>query len=182
MSLGSGRTRPSSPSTTTARRPALLATAVDVRHLRPEDWPEVSRIFGEGISTGNATFETEVPSWQEWDAAHLAPVRRRGRWTRARVDRARAGLLAQVLRGRRRGERVCGRGRPRQGPGYRASGRARGKLRARRHLDAPDGRLPGERAEPRALAALRLPDGRHAGANRTAARCLERRGSAGTTK
>ena len=53
----------------------MLATAVDVRHLRPEDWPEVSRIFGEGISTGNATFETEVPSWQEWDAAHLGEHR-----------------------------------------------------------------------------------------------------------
>ena len=28
-------------------------------------------IFGEGIATGNATFETEVPSWERWDAAHL---------------------------------------------------------------------------------------------------------------
>jgi phosphinothricin acetyltransferase len=42
-----------------------------VRDLRPEDWPEVARIFEEGIATGNATFETEVPSWQAWDAAHL---------------------------------------------------------------------------------------------------------------
>jgi L-amino acid N-acyltransferase YncA len=49
----------------------LIATAVDVRDLRPGDWPEVSRIFGEGIATGNATFETEVPSWEAWDAAHL---------------------------------------------------------------------------------------------------------------
>jgi L-amino acid N-acyltransferase YncA len=48
----------------------LIATAVEVRDLRPEDWPEVSRIFGEGIATGNATFETEVPSWDEWDATH----------------------------------------------------------------------------------------------------------------
>jgi phosphinothricin acetyltransferase len=44
---------------------------VDVRHLRPRDWPEVARIFGEGIATGNATFETEVPSWDSWDLAHL---------------------------------------------------------------------------------------------------------------
>jgi L-amino acid N-acyltransferase YncA len=28
-----------------------------------------------GIATGNATFETEVPSWEEWDAAHLAEHR-----------------------------------------------------------------------------------------------------------
>jgi phosphinothricin acetyltransferase len=49
----------------------LITTAVEVRDLRPDDWPEVSRIFAEGIATGNATFETKVPSWQDWDAAHL---------------------------------------------------------------------------------------------------------------
>jgi L-amino acid N-acyltransferase YncA len=30
-----------------------------------------SRIYAEAIATGNATFETEVPSWEAWDAAHL---------------------------------------------------------------------------------------------------------------
>jgi len=44
----------------------------EVRDLRPDDWPEVARIFEEGIVTSNATFETEVPSWEEWDSAHLA--------------------------------------------------------------------------------------------------------------
>src|SRR3954462_1611632 len=44
---------------------------VEVRDLRPGDWPEVARIYAEGIETGNATFETEVPSWEAWDAAHL---------------------------------------------------------------------------------------------------------------
>jgi L-amino acid N-acyltransferase YncA len=44
---------------------------VEVRDLRPDDWPEVARIFEEGILTGNATFETEVSSWEAWDAAHL---------------------------------------------------------------------------------------------------------------
>ena len=43
-----------------------------VRDLRPGDWPEVSRIYAEGIATGNATFETEVPSWEAWDRGHLA--------------------------------------------------------------------------------------------------------------
>jgi len=42
-----------------------------LRGLRPDDWPEVARIFEEGIRTGNATFETEVPSWEAWDDAHL---------------------------------------------------------------------------------------------------------------
>jgi phosphinothricin acetyltransferase len=43
----------------------------EVRDLRPGDWPEVARIYEEGIQTGNATFETEVPSWEAWNAAHL---------------------------------------------------------------------------------------------------------------
>jgi L-amino acid N-acyltransferase YncA len=44
---------------------------VIVRYHPPSHWPEGTRIFEEGIETGNATFETEVPTWEEWDAAHL---------------------------------------------------------------------------------------------------------------
>jgi L-amino acid N-acyltransferase YncA len=44
---------------------------LEVRDLRSDDWPEVARIYEEGIETGNATFETEVPSWEAWEAAHL---------------------------------------------------------------------------------------------------------------
>ncbi len=32
------------------------------------DWPEVAAIWAEGIATGNATFETEPPSWAAFDA------------------------------------------------------------------------------------------------------------------
>jgi len=53
----------------------VIATAIAIRDLRPGDWPEVSRIYAEGIATRNATFETEAPSWEEWDAAHLADHR-----------------------------------------------------------------------------------------------------------
>ena len=53
----------------------MLATAVEIRDLRPGDWPEVARIYAEGIATGNATFETEVPSWEAWNGAHLAEQR-----------------------------------------------------------------------------------------------------------
>jgi len=52
-----------------------IATAISVRDLRPGDWPEVARIFREGIATGNATFETAVPSWAAWDTAHVADHR-----------------------------------------------------------------------------------------------------------
>jgi L-amino acid N-acyltransferase YncA len=47
----------------------LLSETI-VRDLRPDDWPQVAAIFEEGIATGNATFETEAPSWEAWDAAH----------------------------------------------------------------------------------------------------------------
>jgi L-amino acid N-acyltransferase YncA len=48
---------------------------MEVRDLRPSDWPEVARIYREGIETGNATFETDVPRWEEWDSAHVTPHR-----------------------------------------------------------------------------------------------------------
>jgi L-amino acid N-acyltransferase YncA len=46
-------------------------TGLTIEPLRPEHWEAVARIYGEGIATGDATFETEVPSWDAWDAAHL---------------------------------------------------------------------------------------------------------------
>ena len=39
--------------------------------LRHGDWEEVKAIYLEGIATGNATFETAAPSWEQWDAGHL---------------------------------------------------------------------------------------------------------------
>jgi L-amino acid N-acyltransferase YncA len=46
------------------------ATAIELRDLRPGDWPEVASIFEAGIRAGNATFETEAPDWDAWDASH----------------------------------------------------------------------------------------------------------------
>jgi L-amino acid N-acyltransferase YncA len=39
--------------------------------MRPDDWPAVRDIYVAGIATGNATFETEAPSWERWDQSHL---------------------------------------------------------------------------------------------------------------
>src|SRR5262245_56310578 len=52
-----------------------VETALAIEDLRPEHWPDVGRIYAEGIATGDATFETDVPSWERWDAAHLAAHR-----------------------------------------------------------------------------------------------------------
>jgi L-amino acid N-acyltransferase YncA len=46
-----------------------------IEPMLPEHWAAVARIYAEGIATGNATFETEVPSREAWDAAHLAEHR-----------------------------------------------------------------------------------------------------------
>ena len=43
--------------------------------MTPADWPEVSAIYGEGIEDGHATFETAVPSPEDFDAAHFAHSR-----------------------------------------------------------------------------------------------------------
>ena len=46
-----------------------------IRPLVPEDWPDVAEIYRQGIESGNATFETEVPTWESWDAARSADCR-----------------------------------------------------------------------------------------------------------
>jgi L-amino acid N-acyltransferase YncA len=46
-----------------------------IREMMPDDWPAVARIYGEGIATGDATFETSVPEWEAWNAAHLKECR-----------------------------------------------------------------------------------------------------------
>jgi L-amino acid N-acyltransferase YncA len=47
----------------------------EIRPMAPEDWPAVREIYGEGIATGNATFETELPNWKKWDSGHRQDCR-----------------------------------------------------------------------------------------------------------
>lgn len=44
---------------------------VAVRRLVEDDWAAVAEIYRQGIAGGTATFETDVPSWEAWDATHL---------------------------------------------------------------------------------------------------------------
>lgn len=39
--------------------------------MEPGDWEQVRAIYLEGIRGGNATFETDAPSWEKWDEGHL---------------------------------------------------------------------------------------------------------------
>lgn len=43
--------------------------------LSAADAADVIRIYAEGIASGNATFQSQPPSWAEWDAGHLASPR-----------------------------------------------------------------------------------------------------------
>src|SRR2546430_14719350 len=45
--------------------------SVELRPMEVDDWPAVSAIYWDGMRDGLATFETEVPAWEVWDAAHL---------------------------------------------------------------------------------------------------------------
>jgi len=46
-----------------------------IREMLRKDWPMVSAIYKEGLDTRIATFETEVPSWEKWDASHISSCR-----------------------------------------------------------------------------------------------------------
>jgi L-amino acid N-acyltransferase YncA len=46
-----------------------------IEPMQDSDWPAVSEIYREGIETGDATFQTELPEWAEWDANHLRHCR-----------------------------------------------------------------------------------------------------------
>ncbi len=43
--------------------------------MTPADAEIVLGIYRQGIATGDATFETEVPAWEEWDRTHLVHSR-----------------------------------------------------------------------------------------------------------
>ncbi|MEX1268658.1 MAG: N-acetyltransferase family protein [Balneolaceae bacterium] len=45
------------------------------RLMKAEDWNDVVKIYQQGLNTGNATFQQEVPTREEWNTAHLKTCR-----------------------------------------------------------------------------------------------------------
>src|SRR5262245_46092758 len=39
------------------------------------DWTRVRGIYEAGVATGDATFETEIPGWEQWDTGHIPECR-----------------------------------------------------------------------------------------------------------
>jgi len=48
---------------------------VSIGPMTAADAAAVLEIYAAGMATGDATFQTEVPAWEEWDAAHIAAPR-----------------------------------------------------------------------------------------------------------
>jgi phosphinothricin acetyltransferase len=48
---------------------------VKIDQMSASDWEQVSSIYREGIRSGHSTFETSVPTWEQWDAGHLQIAR-----------------------------------------------------------------------------------------------------------
>lgn len=48
-----------------------MTGGVGIRPMTAGDWPEVEAIYRAGIVTGNATFEADPPSWEQFDAGKL---------------------------------------------------------------------------------------------------------------
>ncbi len=133
-----------------------------IRELRAEDWPAVEAIYAEGIATRNATFETETPTWAEFDAGRLRDHRlvaidgdRIVGWAAFSPTSSRACYAGVV----EHSVYVASE--------YRGRGIGRTLLEALVHsadigrdLDDPDERVPRERGEPRAPRTRRVPGSR----------------------
>ena len=153
-----------------------------IDELRPEDWPACARIYEEGLDVG--TFEETVPSWEEWDASHLAAPR-----LVARDDDAILGWAALAPVSRRECYRGVTENSVYVAPAARGRGvgqalleRARPPRRRRGRLDDP-GRDPRrQRRLGRAARALRLPGRRHPRADRAEARRVARRRADGAPR
>ncbi len=48
---------------------------ITIQPMAAADWTAVSQIYAAGIATGNATFETAVPSWESWNSGHISNCR-----------------------------------------------------------------------------------------------------------
>lgn len=52
-----------------------LALSIRIEPMTAADWPEVRRIYSQGIATGDATLEREAPDWNHFDRSHPAECR-----------------------------------------------------------------------------------------------------------
>ena len=47
-----------------------MQKTIEITTMSSSDWNAVAAIYKEGIETGYATFEKEIPSWEKWNSTH----------------------------------------------------------------------------------------------------------------
>lgn len=72
-------------------------SAIRIERMRPGHWPAVRAIYDDGIRSGNATLEQEVPEWDVWNANH----RQDGRFVAVDGDRVLGWIALAPYSGRR---------------------------------------------------------------------------------
>jgi len=46
-----------------------------INEMAKSDWEQVANVYFEGIKTGIATFQTNIPTWEEWNISHISSCR-----------------------------------------------------------------------------------------------------------
>ena len=55
--------------------PSSRNAGITIDPMTVADWPDVRRIYAEGIATGDATLEREAPDWSHFDRSHPVDCR-----------------------------------------------------------------------------------------------------------
>jgi L-amino acid N-acyltransferase YncA len=53
----------------------MKGIAIEYRPMVATDYEQVAQIYQQGIATGNATFQQDIPTWEDWDESHLKNCR-----------------------------------------------------------------------------------------------------------
>jgi L-amino acid N-acyltransferase YncA len=48
---------------------------MEIKNFTKQDYFQVAEIYKQGIETGIATFQNDIPDWESWDKSHLANCR-----------------------------------------------------------------------------------------------------------
>ncbi|RYY45288.1 MAG: hypothetical protein EOO06_16740 [Chitinophagaceae bacterium] len=67
---------------------------MQVIKIREQHYPRIAEIYLQGIATGNATFQTDAPTWEDWDKSHLPHSR-----IALGAEKQRGGSLKEWLTG-----------------------------------------------------------------------------------
>lgn len=53
----------------------MKSKLLHIDEMNVADWPLVAQVYKEGIETGIATFEQDIPGWEQWDQNHIKSCR-----------------------------------------------------------------------------------------------------------